>query len=221
MKTTPAQAERNRRPLAFVKRTYHNILRRTAGLDPTAKRYAGLPVGFTRDEFVAWTMLQPKFWSLYAAWQKSGYQRSFAPSIDRIDDWKGYTPGNVQWIRWSENQKKPHPRMLRLLTFNGKTQSLAAWSKEMGMREPTLRGRLRRWNDDVSRALTTPVDTKMSRYHTTTIDEFVMRLSDGTTNTNQNRNVGRRTDCGSDGHGVLHPSHRSNSAGAQVPVEAF
>ncbi len=100
----------NRLPHNVCKRAYSNIIRRTSGLDPHAMQSFGLPVGFTRDEFLAWTMDSIAFWRLYHQWTQHNYERAFAPSIDRISDFLGYTPDNVQWIVWSENNNKYRPR---------------------------------------------------------------------------------------------------------------
>lgn len=40
---------------------------------------------------------------LWDEWVANGYQRSLAPSIDRIDPSKGYVDGNVRWITYSLN----------------------------------------------------------------------------------------------------------------------
>lgn len=56
------------------------------------------------------------------------------------------------------NQALSHPKMRhggpRLITFNGKTQSIAAWAKERGINPITLAARLSRYQIDVERALT-------------------------------------------------------------------
>lgn len=61
----------------------------------------------TKKEFFEWCQSTKKtFEKLKKQWQKSGYQRKFAPSIDRIDNTKGYIAGNLQWLTLSENIKK-------------------------------------------------------------------------------------------------------------------
>lgn len=47
-----------------------------------------------------------QFMDLYHKWQKSGYKRMLSPSIDRIDNKKGYILGNMQWLTLAENDKK-------------------------------------------------------------------------------------------------------------------
>ena len=45
------------------------------------------------------------------------------------------------------------------ITFNGKTQSLKAWSRETGISYSTLKTRLNRYAWPIDRALTEPVGT--------------------------------------------------------------
>ena len=47
-----------------------------------------------------------KFMRLYRDWQKSGYKQALAPSIDRIDNNRGYLADNMQWLTVSQNAKK-------------------------------------------------------------------------------------------------------------------
>lgn len=44
----------------------------------------------------------------------------------------------------------------RLITFNGKTQSMSAWEKELGLPRSTLDNRLNKLNWSIEKALTTP-----------------------------------------------------------------
>ena len=46
------------------------------------------------------------FERLYKEWQESEYSRKLTPSIDRIDNTKGYTGDNMRWITHSDNSKK-------------------------------------------------------------------------------------------------------------------
>jgi len=47
-----------------------------------------------------------KFMFYYAKWVSDGFTNKAAPSIDRIDNTKGYVLGNLQWLSHSENCSK-------------------------------------------------------------------------------------------------------------------
>lgn len=73
--------------------------------------------------------------------------------IDRIDNNKGYFKENCRWttIQVQANNR----RTCVMLSANGKTQSIADWSKEVGIERKTLEYRIRvGW--DIKKALTTP-----------------------------------------------------------------
>ena len=48
------------------------------------------------------------FMDLYLKWQKSGFKRTLSPSIDRIDNSRGYDRDNVQWLTNSANLRKKY-----------------------------------------------------------------------------------------------------------------
>lgn len=47
-----------------------------------------------------------KFNRLFNEWVKSGYNKQFIPSIDRISNKTHYTKENIQWLTWAENRHK-------------------------------------------------------------------------------------------------------------------
>jgi hypothetical protein len=47
-----------------------------------------------------------KFMTLYKNWQENGYKRAYSPSIDRIDNRRGYEFDNLQWLTFSQNARK-------------------------------------------------------------------------------------------------------------------
>lgn len=75
-------------------------------------------------------------------------------SLDRINPALDYTPENC---RWSSHQEQASNRngYNRNLTHRGKTQCLAAWSRQTGLSAATISWRLKRgWT--IARALTEP-----------------------------------------------------------------
>ncbi len=60
--------------------------------------------------------------------------------LDRLDSNQGYKPSNCQWATMAE-QAGNH-RGVRLLTLDGKTQYLAKWAREYGLKYMTLSRRL-------------------------------------------------------------------------------
>ena len=67
--------------------------------------------------------------------------------IERIDNNKGYFPGNVRYATQKEQCR--NQRRNRLIECFGKTQTLAEWAEQTGIAEYTLRGRINRgWTLD-------------------------------------------------------------------------
>lgn len=70
----------------------------------------------------------------------TGKLREF--SIERVDNEKGYGPGNCRWSTFTEQAR--NRRSNNLLTHDGRTQTLTEWALEVGMSKVTLRWRVRR-----------------------------------------------------------------------------
>jgi hypothetical protein len=70
--------------------------------------------------------------------------------IDRIDNSRGYEPGNVRWTTHIGQQR--NRGNLRLITFRGRTRCLSAWAEELGLSGEGLAFRLKHWSK--SKALT-------------------------------------------------------------------
>ena len=68
-------------------------------------------------------------------------------TIDRIDCSGNYEPSNCRWVTIAENNRnKPN---VRYITFNGKTQTIGQWTKELGLGKETIRERLKKgWSEE-------------------------------------------------------------------------
>ena len=82
---------------------------------------------------------------LFYQWSMShGYSENL--TIDRIDNEKGYCPENCRWITPEEQNR--NKRNVRFITYNGKTQTIGQWTKELNLGKETIRERLKRgWSE--------------------------------------------------------------------------
>lgn len=61
-------------------------------------------------------------------------------TIDRIDNSKGYEPGNVKWSTLREQSK--NRRNVRLITAFGETLCVAEWQRKTGISRSAIRSRI-------------------------------------------------------------------------------
>jgi hypothetical protein len=82
-----------------------------------------------------------------------GPRPSHLHTVNRLDNEKGYEPGNCEWA--TQEQQSRNRRDNVFVTAFGKTKTIAEWSREVGMNRATLRDRLLRgWEPE--RALKPP-----------------------------------------------------------------
>lgn len=80
-------------------------------------------------------------------------------SLDRIDNDKGYCKENCKWSTRIEQARNTRHNVY--IEYNGKTQTISAWSEELGIKFTTLNNRLNNWS--IEKALTFPVDKRYVR----------------------------------------------------------
>ncbi len=78
---------------------YNGHIRRT-------KKNGYSPVAYTRKELIDWCIQSNVFKDLYTVWTLSDYKKDLTPSIDRLDDYLGYSFSNIQIITFKDNREK-------------------------------------------------------------------------------------------------------------------
>lgn len=94
-------------PNGFIMRLYRNMQSRITGVQKQkAHLYCGKEL-LSREDFYRWAKETTvnKFSEMFEVYKNSGYDRRFAPTVDRIDSKLGYFPENMQWLTHSENSR--------------------------------------------------------------------------------------------------------------------
>lgn len=92
-------------------------------------------------------------------WQSfANFYADMGPSdgltLERIDNNRGYEPGNCCWA--SNADQAANKRNTKRITFNGETLHLSEWARRIGVGHTTLVMRLNAYGWPIERALTTP-----------------------------------------------------------------
>jgi len=88
-------------------------------------------------------------WALANGWQKG-------LTLDRIDNNGNYEPDNCRWVTRKEQAR--NRRSNRLITFDGKTQTMAQWAEEVNVKDKVLWDRINVLHWPIERVLTEPVN---------------------------------------------------------------
>jgi len=80
-------------------RIYHHQV------ETSKKREHKLPA-YTREQLKEWLLSQDKYHTIHSQWADSGYKKELTPSVDRLDDYKGYRFDNIQITTWEDNNLK-------------------------------------------------------------------------------------------------------------------
>lgn len=67
----------------------------------------------TKEQFLEFSFASPELLILFQEWKnvETSRRRSWmVPSVDRIDNDKGYCLSNIRWVTWEENYLKEMER---------------------------------------------------------------------------------------------------------------
>jgi len=123
----------------------------------------------TNDRIYTYPYYAGRGIKVYLGWQKdylnfrnwayaNGYSKNL--TIERINNDGPYSPSNCKFATQKEQNR--NRRDNRLITYNGKTQSLAAWAEEIGLPYGTFATRIDKLKWPIEKALTVP---NLSRNH--------------------------------------------------------
>jgi hypothetical protein len=95
-----------------------------------------------------------KRWLSFENFSEDMGERPKGKTLDRIDGEKGYSKKNCRWASQIEQVNNTNSNVI--LEFNGVKDTMANWSRNVGINYSTIKERLKRgW--DVERALTSPL----------------------------------------------------------------
>lgn len=84
-----------------------------------------------------------------------GPRPSLAHSLDRYPNVNGnYEPGNVRWA--TDLEQANNKRITPMVEYQGRTQSIADWARELGVKYYSLRSRIVVHGWSIEKAFTTP-----------------------------------------------------------------
>ena len=93
-------------PNRYLSHKYRMMKNRCNGKIAQSPSYNGRSI-MSKDEWNDFcNESRDVFMELYLKWQESGFKIALSPSIDRIDNSRGYDRDNVQWLTNSENLRK-------------------------------------------------------------------------------------------------------------------
>lgn len=104
-------------------------------------------------------------WNDYITFRDWSLQNGYSDelTIDRIDNNKGYYPGNCRWATYSEQAK--NTRKSRLIEMDGESHTVKDWCEKLQIVSPcTAYRRVRQYGWSYEKALTTPATPRKQRY---------------------------------------------------------
>lgn len=125
----------------------------TGGISPTYHSWVGMKARCTNPKHDAYPrygargITVAERWMTFTNFLADMGEKPPGTSLDRIDSARGYEPGNCRWSG-ATTQSRNRPSFNRLITYDGKTQTMAEWAEQLGVHPATLSYRAGRgWTD--------------------------------------------------------------------------
>lgn len=116
------------------------------------KRLKDFAVYGAKGIIVEWKTFEEFKFDMYESYLK--HCRDFTEkntSIDRIDGNKNYSKENCRWATSKEQSNNMSRNWM--ITFDGKTQTLIQWARQLGVHQKTLTYRIKNWGLEKSLSL--------------------------------------------------------------------
>jgi hypothetical protein len=134
--------------------------------DPLYARWRGMIARTTHPDHPRYSDYGGRGIEVCERWKSfQGFAEDMGPTfspeltLERIDNDRGYEPGNCRWATAIEQAR--NKRTSYFVTFRGHTKTIAEWSELLGLNYDTVRGRLRKQGWSVERTLTTGADPQV------------------------------------------------------------
>lgn len=85
----------------FSEKGVFRVLYKTQKRNQKLRGHGEMP--YTKEEMISWCK-DNGFDEIFNAWVNSGNKKSLKPSVDRIDDFKGYSFDNIRLGTWQQNK---------------------------------------------------------------------------------------------------------------------
>ncbi len=126
------RTKRETKPSFYLGTCYSEMSRRVKTFDNKRPNYYGKNICI-KEDFMIWFIDDFNFLTQYQLWRENNYQRKYAPSIDRIDNTKGYSLDNLRFISQAFNSIKDKLKPIKIISsctgemhkFNTTTQAAA------------------------------------------------------------------------------------------------
>lgn len=117
---TKARVARNQRRVGdtydSTEKGVVRVIYKTQKRNNKLRGYGCIP--YSKPELSEW-MHRKGFKSIYDNWIESGKDKDLKPSVDRLDDFKGYSLDNIRLGTWLENRQHQHRDILNGVGTSG------------------------------------------------------------------------------------------------------